>query len=250
MAFPFRSRTIGMLVRTIDVAYSNTGIGTLLLEAEADQWDPRIAPNKQGRLQALFSAMRDDGSDEATAAALEIARRLLSAGAHRARGPRPMIWWEDAVDTLAADGWEYDIDADRLVATVAGVSAAEETSRLEGDLVARGWETAAGHYRHALEAFGRGDWTSANGQLRNVVELVLPLAAEAASGKGPTQPRAAIAVLQARKVLVQGEFDVLKGLWDLLQPRGAHPGLSDKDEALFRLMTVTSEIRFLLTRLS
>lgn len=117
MAFPFRSRTIGMLVRTIDMAYSNTRIGTLLLDAEADQWDPPKPANKQDRLQRVFRAMREDGSEEAGDAALEMARRLLTAGAG---SRRPMVWWEDAVDTLAADGWEYDVEADRMVSTVPG----------------------------------------------------------------------------------------------------------------------------------
>jgi len=29
-----------MLVRAMDMAYSNTKIGTLLLDADADRWDP------------------------------------------------------------------------------------------------------------------------------------------------------------------------------------------------------------------
>jgi hypothetical protein len=61
-----------MLVRTIDQAYSNTGIGTLLLDAEADQWDPMKPVNKQDRLQRVLRAMREDSSEEAESAALEI----------------------------------------------------------------------------------------------------------------------------------------------------------------------------------
>ncbi len=245
MAFPFRSRTIGMLVRTIDMAYSNTGIGTLLLDAEADQWDPPKPANKQDRLQRVFRAMREDGSDEAEAAALEIARRLLSAGAER-----PMVWWDEAVDTLAADGWEYDVEADRLVSTVPGVRVAEETSRLEQELTRRGWTNAAGHYRQALEAFSRAEWAGSNAQLRSMLEDVLPAAAEAVTGSRPREPRAAIEILKSKWSLAEGEYNLLRGLWDLLQHRGSHPGLSDEEEARFRLMFVTSECRFLLARLS
>ena len=244
MAFPFRSRTIGMLVRTIDMAYSNTGIGTLLLDAEADQWDPSKPTNKQDRLQQVFRAMREDSSEEAEAAALEIAQRLLSAGAGRS-----MVWWDEAVDTLAADGWEYDVEADRLVPTVPGVRVAEETSRLEQELSRRGWTDAAGHYRQALEAFARAEWAGSNAQLRSMLEDVLPGAAEAVTGRRPRQPRAAVDVLKDNSSLAEGEYNLLRGLWDLSQHRGSHPGLSDEEEARFRLMFVTSECRFLLARL-
>lgn len=249
MAFPFRSRTVGMLVRTIDMAYTNTGIGTLLLEAEADRWDPPKPANKQDRLQRLFRAMRDDGSDEAETAVLGIARQLLSAGAERARSGRPMIWWDEAVDTLAADGWEYDLDGDRLVSTVPGVRVAQETSGFEDELTRRGWTDAAGHYRQALEAFSRAEWAGSNAQLRSVLEDVLPGAAEAATGTRPEQPRAAIDILRNKWSLAEGEYDLLRGLWSLSQHRGSHPGLSDGEEARCRLMLVTSECRFLLARL-
>jgi hypothetical protein len=250
MAFPFRSRTLGMLVRTIDMAYSNTLIGTLLLDAEADRWDPPKPSNKQDRLQRLFRAMREDGGEDAETAALAIAQRLMSSGASSARRGRPMVWWDEALDTLATDGWEYDADSDRLVPTVPGMRVAEETSLLERALTDRGWTTAAGHYRQALDAFSRGDWAAANGQLRSLLEDVLPAAAERVSGKRPKQPRASIDVLRAKGALMEGEFDLLKGLWDMSQHRGPHPGLSDVEEARFRLVTVTAQCRFLLARLS
>lgn len=126
---------------------------------------------------------------------------------------------------------------------------AEETSRLEQELTRRGWTDAAGHYRLALEAFSRGEWAGSNAQLRSVLEDVLPAAAEAVTGRRPGQPRAAIDILKNRWSLAEGEFDLLRGLWDLSQHRGSHPGLSDEEEARFRLMFVTSECRFLLARL-
>lgn len=249
MPFPFRSRTIGMLVRTIDQGYSNTGIGTLLLDAEADQWDPIKPANKQDRLQRVFRAMREDSSEEAESAALEIARRLLSDGAEHAGTSRQMVWWDAARDTLAADGWEYDVEADRLVSTVPGVSVAQETSRVEGEFTRRGWTDAAGHYRQALEAFSRAEWAGSNAQLRSMLEAVLPAAAETVTGNRPREARAAIDILRDKWSLAEGEYNLLRGLWDLSQHRGSHPGLSDEEEARFRLMSVTSECRFLLARL-
>jgi len=74
VTFPFSSRTIGVLVRVIDRAYTDTEIGTLLLEAEADQWGPQGWPNKQGRLQWVFSRMREDPGANVEGAALELVR--------------------------------------------------------------------------------------------------------------------------------------------------------------------------------
>jgi hypothetical protein len=108
---------------------------------------------------------------------------------------------------------------------------------------------AAGHYRQALEGYATGRWASANGQLRNLVEALLPLAAELVSGNKPTTAQAALDALRSAKMLVKGEYGLAKGLWEVCQPRGAHPGLSDAEEARFRLLSVTAYVRFLLIRL-
>ncbi len=78
---------------------------------------------------------------------------------------------------------------------------------------------------------------------------MLPLAAEATDGKRPSSARAALDLLK-KEVLLNGEFDFLKGLWTLCQSRGSHPGLSGRAEATFRLMVVTAEARHLLGRLT
>jgi hypothetical protein len=43
----------------------------------------------------------------------------------------PTTFWEDARKALEADGWEYDVDGDRMVPAVPGVILAEQTSLLE-----------------------------------------------------------------------------------------------------------------------
>jgi hypothetical protein len=233
----------------IDQAYTGSQIGTLLLEAEADGWAPRQWPNKEARLQHVFSAMREDDGEEAQNAALELLRLVLRKGAPRSEWGSPAVWWTELVEAAAADGWEYDVDEGRLVPTVPGVQVAEETAHVEAELRRRGWTTAAGHYRQALAGFAADNWASANGQLRSLLEEVIPTAAESVAGRRPKEVQAALDLLLKKGVLVDGEYGLVKGMWELSQSRGPHPGFSDKEEATFRLISITAYCRFLLSRL-
>jgi len=232
------------------MGYTHAEIGTLLLKAGADDWAPDQWDNKEHRIQLLFKSLRGAEDPDAATAALELARLILEAGA-----PTPpaktthIIWWESLRDALAADGWDYAIESAQLTSVVPGVAVPEQLSGLENELEERGWTTATGHFRQAVDGFGAGNWATTNSQLRSFLEDMLPLAAETADGKRPTSVRSALDVLK-KEVLFTGEFEFLKGLWTLCQTRGSHPGLSDRGEATFRLMAVTAEARHLLSRLS
>jgi len=246
-SFPMSSTTLGVLIEAIDEGYEDRRIGTLLLKAGADPWQPQKWPNKQTRLQRLFASMRTAAGEEASAAALELVRLILRDGS---RGGRtPTIWYPKVRAAVAADGWEYDQGSERLVPTVPGVQVAEETSLLEEEMQERGWSVAAGHYRQALSAFGARNWASANAQLRSALEDLLRSSAELVSGNRPAEVQACLDALRAKGVLLDGEFGFAKGLWTLCQSRGPHAGLSGEEEALFRLLAVTSYSRFLLARL-
>jgi hypothetical protein len=250
MDFPFTPKTIGVLVEAIATGYTQAKIGTLLLKAGAEDWAPERWDNKEHRMQLVFKSLRGADDPDAATAALELARLTLEAGAPASAGATThIIWWEPLRDALAADGWEYDIESARLTSVVPGVAVPEHLSGLEEELEERGWTTAAGHFRQAVEGFGAGNWATTNSQLRSFLEDMLPLAAEATDGKRPSSARAALDILK-KEVLLKGEFDFLKGLWTLCQSRGSHPGLSDRAEATFRLMVVTAEARHLLGRLN
>jgi hypothetical protein len=78
--------------------------------------------------------------------------------------------------------------------------------------------------------------------------LLLQLAIDHVGYAG-NEPVAALQRLQQGGRLLDGEFNFLRGLWTLSQQRGAHQGLTTKEEALFRLQTTTSAARFLLHHL-
>jgi hypothetical protein len=249
MAFPLTSPSIGKMIRFIDRAYTSAQIGTLLLECGADAWAPATWANKQQRLQDAFSSLRADGDPEASRVALRVAEAVLVKGAPPIGGGGAADWWDELRATIEADGWEYDASNRRLTAVIPGVSVAEVSTSLEEQLRRQGWSTAADHYRQALDNFGKLNWASCNSQLRCLVEEILPTAALAVSGVRPKDVQGSLDALKKAAVLVEGEYGMVKGLWSMCQPRGSHPGLSDREEAVFRLLAVTAHCRFLMSRL-
>lgn len=219
------------------------------MKAGVHDWAPENWPNKKVRLQRLFEALMDDDDDDAASGALELARDCMARGFGRGSFDRGARWLPELEGALAADGWEYDPESERLVSVIPGVAVVEETLLLERELDDRGWEVAAGHYRQAVDCFSRGKWAAANSQVRSLLEALLPLAAAVEGKMPPKNPQAALDRLQKRSFLHKGEYGFAKGLWELAQTRGSHPGLSDEAEARFRLMAATAYCRFVVERL-
>lgn len=219
-----------------------------------DHWEPDGSRNKLERAARLLKALRDDNGEDAREGALELARVMLAQG--KADPTRSMYgqdtsasWWQSLRDAIAADGWEFDEATDRLVPTAPGLQVADEVSWIENDLQRRGWTTAMGHYRQALDAFALSKWASANGQLRAFFEDLLRQAGGTTAGTGSGQVQKAFDNLEAAGSLVKGEAEFGKKLWALLHANGSLPGLSDEDESRFRLLTLTGYTRYLLNRI-
>ena len=248
--FALSSRTICVLAEAIEIGKSATTMGTLFLKADVDAWEPEQPSNKLDRAVKLLKGLREDNTKDSNAGALELVRLMLAGGKAQTVGfssREPTIWWTPLRDAVAADGWEFDEQSDRLVPTVPGVQVTDEVTWIEADLKRRGWTTAAGHYRQAIEAFASGtNWASANGQLRAFFEDLVCQAAGVPLGNGQVQK--AFDALEVAGKLVKGECEFGKALWKLLHANGSHPGLSDQDESRFRLLTLTGYARYLLSR--
>lgn len=249
--FALSSRSIATLAEAVEAGNTTTTMGTLFLKADVERWVPETAANKLDRAVKLLRNLRADNSKEANAGALELARLMLTAGkadpTSYAR-TEPTTWWRGLRDAIAADGWEFDESDDRLVPTVPALQVTDELTWIESDLARRGWTTAAGHYRQAIDAFASGNWASANSQLRAFFEDLVRNAAGIPPGAGTGQVQRAFDSLQANSKLVPGEDQFGKDLWKLLHANGSHPGLSDQDESRFRLLTLTGYARYLLSR--
>lgn len=120
-----------------------------------------------------------------------------------------------------------------------------------------GFTTAKGHLEQAFDAHARGNWASANGQLRTFFDAVLDdVAAKldpTVGALGSGQPRRAKLASLGFLSIPLNEWDnegkgFINGLVKRLHPQGAHPGLSDQDDSTFRLHVVLLTAALLLRR--
>ena len=247
MRFPFSPRTIGYLVEAIASAYSKANMRTLFLKAGIDVGTTEHS-SREAAAQTLLLNLREAATEEAHTCGRELVRLVLTDGKPD-KWCEPARWWTHLKDAIAADGWDFDDEADRLVPIVPGAPLSEEVNWIERELERRGWATAAGHYLQAVESFAEGQWAAANGQLRTFYESLIRTAAGNQNASGSGQVQAAFKILDSLQRLILGEADFGEQLWGLLHPHGSHPGLSDEDESRFRLLTLTGYARFLLSRL-
>ena len=189
MSLPFSSRTVGRLISAINLGYTGATIGTLLLEAGADDWAPDQWPNKSTRLQDVFNNLKQSKTRESEKAALELARLVVVAGSRASHAAfsvsEPTIWRQGVVDALATDGSEAKNEL--LVPSVPGMRTTEELTWVETFLKRRGWGTSVSHYHEAIDSFSSGNWASTNSQLRSFLEDLMALRNQAGCGLGPGQ---------------------------------------------------------------
>lgn len=119
--------------------------------------------------------------------------------------------------------------------------------------------TAHGHLQQAISAFQRGEWSSANGELRNFFESYLNEIAERLGatssdskskrdflGQG-LEPPFLLAEYNEWNANIQ-KPQYVQGLMSRMHPHGGHPGLSEEEDATFRLQVNLITARLLLRR--
>lgn len=122
-----------------------------------------------------------------------------------------------------------------------------------------GFATARGHLGLALTAFQRGEWASANGQLRNFYESYLneiAVALGCSAGADSKTKRDYLGNLQPPFLLADyNEWNAnnqkpqyVQGLMSRMHPHGGHPGLSEEEDATFRLQISLVTARLFLRR--
>ena len=118
---------------------------------------------------------------------------------------------------------------------------------------------AKGHLARAVSAFGRGEWSSTNGELRNFYESYLNEIAAGLGYTGSGDSRARrdfLGSLQPPFLLVDyNEWNpnnqkpqYVQGLMSRMHPHGGHPGLSEEEDATFRLQISLVTARLFLRR--
>lgn len=135
----------------------------------------------------------------------------------------------------------------------------EAESEVTSLLDRHGFTVAKGHLTQAISAFSRGEWSSANGELRNFYESYLNEIATGLgySGSGNSKSRRDyLGGLQPPFLLTHyNEWDpnnqkpqYVQGLMSRLHPHGGHPGLSEEEDATFRLQISLVTARLFLRR--
>jgi hypothetical protein len=124
------------------------------------------------------------------------------------------------------------------------------------------FSTAKGHIVQAIDMHSRGHWAGANSQLRAFLEGLLD---EIAERLAPNQARGTPTGHPRRRLLASlvppflfGDLNewtsdgknFIEGVFKRLHPHGSHPGLSDEEDATFRLHLILILGRLFLRRLA
>lgn len=119
-----------------------------------------------------------------------------------------------------------------------------------------------GHLRQAISAFQRSEWSSANGELRNFFESYLSEIACSLgyNGNGDAKTQRDFLGKGIQPPFLLDKYNewnennqkpqYIQGLMSRMHPHGGHPGLSEEEDATFRLQITLVTARLLLRRLS
>lgn len=233
------------LSRVLADANTHTDIDTLAyelrLEAEA------TGSNKQARCLALVRALERRcevaGTDREMADAVQAA---LTQATESQLG-QPMF--AGLIASLRVDGLEFR-EGRLLPATPGPATLAPEVSGLEADLAAHHLAVAAAHYRQACDNLAQGNFEAANGQVRSFVEDLIISACRITAGQELTDAGASLQRMRQCGFLDASEFNTARGFWDASHTNGPHHGLSNQDEAMFRLHVATAIGRYMLQKLT
>jgi len=142
---------------------------------------------------------------------------------------------------------------------IPGLDFREAESEVVALLGQHGFVVAKGHLNQSIAAYQRGEWSSANGELRNFYESYLN---EIAVGLGYTgggdskAKRDFLGSLTSPFLLLDhNEWNAnnhkpqyVQGLMSRMHPHGGHPGLSEEEDSTFRLQVSLITARLFLRR--
>jgi len=243
-------------------------IGRFLLKFGLEDVAPQELGAKVSRLNALIKHLIDNPDEKGPFGAnltfeiIEevIGRRLSDFGFDR---PSPQIEEQlpKLVNSLKRDGYVI-INGKLKTMLPENIQLVEKENELNSLLDKFEFATAKGHLEQAVSAHTRGDWASANAQLRSFIESLFDSIAEKLVNNKTELPqpghqrRELLAKLSPPFLLpalneweIGGKSGFLQGLWRRLHPQGSHPGLSDEEDSTFRLHLVVLTASHCLRRL-
>lgn len=236
-------KTKAALIRTL-ASRGHSDISLLAIELGLD--GRTVGGNRLDRCMSLVEAIETEREpQEAVKVLLDLAEDGLRAYSE---------WnFENDSDAMALrralvlDG--YAFDGERLVPAVPGAVALEQQiSLLEAKLLELGLTVALTHYQQAVENFVKGNAEAANSQVRPFLENLFLSLCQHQTGREFTDASAALQHLRNKGWLDGGEWNHLRHFWADIQDNGPHQGLSNSEEALFRVQVATAVARYLLAK--
>lgn len=164
-------------------------------------------------------------------------------------------------NSLKRDGYVITDEGGLKSMLPESIKLVEKENELNSLLDKFGFTTTKGHIDQAISAHARGDWASANAQLRSFMESLF----DSICGKLVNKTTLPPPGYQRRELLAKlnppfllpalNEWEIgdkggfLQGLWKRLHPQGSHPGLSDEEDSTFRLHLMILTASYYLKRL-
>ena len=186
---------------------------------------------------------KDEGYDS-DKAIVEVIEKVLLTPIYRA--PETKQTEVQLLAALRIDG--FDVSNGNLIPTTpAPVQLAPEISWLESKLESSMFDVSLKHYRQALDSFVAGNYEASNGQIRSFIEDLFIEITKTATKKIHHDASAALQHLRNKGCIDDAQWNYLRYFWSEIQDNGPHHGLTDEEEALFRVHVATATGRYLLT---
>ena len=234
----------------------------------------RVASLANIAIQEQNEVMTEDGLASLSRALVEAA---IGAPEHKRAGQS----WKKLLAGLRFDGFEFvetesEIESDflwqsertemslklvrMLPSDVPELDFREAKDEISLLMDKHGFIVAKGHLRQAISAFSRGEWSSANGELRNFFESYLNEVADRLGYAGNADSKAKRDFLGSglEPPFLIADYNewhpknqkpqYIQGLMSRMRPHGGHPGLSEEEDATFRLQITLITARLLLRR--
>ncbi len=141
-----------------------------------------------------------------------------------------------------------------------GLDMREAENEVDHLLDKHSFDVPKGHLKRALSAFQRGEWSSSNAELRNIHEGVLNDIADRLgySGGGDALAKRNFLGGELSPPFLLSEYNewhlntqrpqYVQGLMSRMHPHGSHPGLSEEEDATFRMQITLITMRLFLRR--
>ncbi|MCY4477361.1 MAG: hypothetical protein OXC70_05175 [Gammaproteobacteria bacterium] len=237
--------------------------------------------SKSARVADLARIASEEDIEVLTEAGrVRLSRALVEIAITAPEHARSSPSWKKLIAGLRFDGFEVrttqaDVDPDGLWRSARADPTAELVRMLPSDvpgldfreaesevtllLDRHGFTVSKGHLTQAVSAFSRGEWSSANGELRNFYESYLNEISSAlgySGSGGGKHKRDYLGGLQPPFLLADyNEWNnsnqkpqYVQGLMSRMHPHGGHPGLSEEEDATFRLQISLVTARLFLRR--